>query len=472
MAELDKKEHKNWVMVGCALNITKNGITPKIQKEMETWYQSLISSSPLQSLASCTCTPAPGKCATCVKWESELTRLHRSMYPRIYWKNSDRKQWGSPTGAWEIAKIFMPFLGNRKTHVIDAETTDIGGLLNLLECCPFIHPSLSPTVLSSARDGCRNHWAHAPKHELQDADVPTIFAHLNSLLSDPVFNADSAAQRASKDLQDLIHQGVVNVRESEVEALRLLGQSLVADLTNMQDSLDNIQDKVSQLALAVDNISGRLTDRNDQEDGCRNTISQLHSTHSSTCSHLNDFQMASAEVCHTPNMSKEKKCVYELACDYIYYYRLGIEAYRSNTKFAVTLRRMGSILEKDHYELFKTMMVELKLTTSSAASTFMVVAEGIFRTGINWGRIVALFCFAGEVAVFCSQYRIVKVEDVVGWLSQFVCETLAEWVKESGGWDAFCEVFKDEHEYDWKFFAMPISVFGLFFLISRIIGNL
>ena len=35
VAALDKKEHKNWVMVGCALNITKNGIAPLIQEKME-----------------------------------------------------------------------------------------------------------------------------------------------------------------------------------------------------------------------------------------------------------------------------------------------------------------------------------------------------------------------------------------------------------------------------------------------------
>ena len=140
MAELDKKEHKNWVMVGCALNITKNGITPKIQREMEAWYQSLISSPPLQSLAPCTCALGAPKCAACVTWESELTRHHMSPRPRICWTNSDRKQWGSPTGAWEIAKVFMPTLGSRKMDVMDAETTDIGGLLNLLEWCPFINP--------------------------------------------------------------------------------------------------------------------------------------------------------------------------------------------------------------------------------------------------------------------------------------------------------------------------------------------
>ncbi|KAJ7393312.1 hypothetical protein OS493_006282 [Desmophyllum pertusum] len=247
VAELDKKEHKNWVMVACALNIAKNGITQLLQGKMEAWYQSLISNPPLQSLAPCTCVPGSPKCGTCVTWERELKRYHKSKRPMICWDNSDRKQWGSPTGAWEVAKLFMPTLGRRKTQVIDADTTDIGGLLNLLEWCPFIYPSVSRTVLSSARDKCRNHWAHAPKQELQDADVNTIFGHLNRLLNDPVFNADKAAQKSSKDLQDLFNHGLVNVRESEVAAFHLLRQSLVADLTKCRDDLDDVQDKVVQL---------------------------------------------------------------------------------------------------------------------------------------------------------------------------------------------------------------------------------
>ena len=253
MADLDKKEHKNWVIVGCALNITKNGITTKIQTEMETWYQSLISSPALQSLT-CFCTPRAPKCPSCATWESELTRHHTSKRPKICWGNSDRKQWGSPTGAWEVAKLFMPNLGRRKTDIISAETSDIGDLLNLLQWCPFIKTPVSKSVLISSRDECRNHWAHAPKQELQDADVPAIFGHLNSLLSDPVFTADRAAQKASNDLQDLFCHGVVNVRNSEVEALHLLRQSLVADLTKCQDDLTDLEDKVAQLNAETEKV--------------------------------------------------------------------------------------------------------------------------------------------------------------------------------------------------------------------------
>ena len=247
MADLDKKEHKNWVLVGCALNIAKNGISPKIQKEMEAWYRNLISSPPLQSLSPCTCPSRAAKCASCTTWEAELSRHHMAPRPKICWNNSNKNQWGSPAGAWEIAKLFMPTLGTRKMDVLDADTTDIGGLLNLMEWCPFLTPPVNKTVLCAARDECRNHWAHSPKQEIQDVVVPTIFSHLNNLLSDPVFNADKDAQKASQHLQDLFHQGLVNVRNSEMEALHLLRQSLASDLTKCQGDLTDVQTKVAQV---------------------------------------------------------------------------------------------------------------------------------------------------------------------------------------------------------------------------------
>ena len=279
VTELDKKEHKNWVMVGCALNIAKKGITSKIQNKMETWYQSLVSSPPLQSLPSCTCAPSAPKCAPCVTWEMELKRHHKSGRPKICWDNSDRTQWGSPTGAWEIAKVFMPTLGGRKKDVVDAETTDIGGLLNLLEWCPFINPPTSRTVLTSARDECRNRWAHAPKQEMQDADLSTIFGHLNNLLNDAVFSSDKDAQQSSKDLQDLFRKGLVTVRESEIEALHLLRQSLVADLTKCQDDVSDAQSNILNVDAEMKKIKmvmqSDLPDVKEKGDLNREEISKL-----------------------------------------------------------------------------------------------------------------------------------------------------------------------------------------------------
>lgn len=152
--------------------------------------------------------------------------------------------------------------------------------------------------------------------------------------------------------------------------------------------------------------------------------------------------MAPAEVCHTPNMSTnrrmkspEEKNAHELACDYIYFNKLGKEAYRANTKAASTLRRIGREVETRHQLLLKNMCDKLDIRTSTAEITFRTVADEIFSTGINWGRIVVLYCFAAEVAVFCSQHEIDIVEDVIRWLSEYLSErTIVEWIKKSGGW--------------------------------------
>ena len=171
----------------------------------------------------------------------------------------------------------MPTLGGRKKDVIDAETTDIGGLLNLLEWCPFITPPTSRTVLTSARDECRNRWAHAPKQEIQDADLKTIFGHLNNLLNDAVFSSDKDTQQSSKDLQDLFHKGLVNVRESEIEALHLLRHSLVADLTKCQDDVSDVQSNILKVEAEMKKMvtQNDLCDVKEKGDLNREEISKL-----------------------------------------------------------------------------------------------------------------------------------------------------------------------------------------------------
>ena len=136
----------------------------------------------------------------------------------------------------------QPFLS---PVVSDAETTDISGLLNLLEWCPFINPPASRTVLKSARDECRNRWAHAPKQELEDSDVLTIFDHLESLLNDPVFFTDKAAQEALGDLNELQKHGLVNVTESEIAVLRLLRLTLQEDLVQCRDRLSTLEEEIA-----------------------------------------------------------------------------------------------------------------------------------------------------------------------------------------------------------------------------------
>ncbi|KAK2552883.1 Apoptosis regulator Bcl-2 [Acropora cervicornis] len=169
--------------------------------------------------------------------------------------------------------------------------------------------------------------------------------------------------------------------------------------------------------------------------------------------------MAPLEVCRTPNMSANRKTknqedrnARDLACDYIYYNKLGKEEFRMNTNVAATLRRIGREVEIRHQFILKNMCGKLDIRASSAHVTFRTVADEIFATGINWGRIVVLFCFAAEVAVFCGQQEIDVVENIVTWLSEYLSQrTLSEWIKKSGGWEAFSEQFKDVRDEREKF---------------------
>ncbi|CAB4045684.1 Hypothetical predicted protein [Paramuricea clavata] len=118
---LSDPEYRNWVTVGRAIQITRNGLETIIQNAADKYHTSLLANWPNN-------VPA---------WESRLKTAHRSRDKRkISWSNSDNTQWLAVGASWEIAKIFMAPLGPRKLDVVNAKTTDISQLLNVLEWSP------------------------------------------------------------------------------------------------------------------------------------------------------------------------------------------------------------------------------------------------------------------------------------------------------------------------------------------------
>lgn len=135
---------------------------------------------------------------------------------------------------------------------------------------------------------------------------------------------------------------------------------------------------------------------------------------------------------------KEENLCRELAFDYICSHKLGELAYRSNTKAANTLREVCKELEEKNKAFFNDTK-----NLSVTAPMFNVIADEVFSGGINWGRIVALYCFASTVAVSRRDNHMSDGEDVVGWLSEYMCrKEMAEWIAKAGGWNGFCEFFK------------------------------
>lgn len=99
------------------------------------------------------------------------------------------------------------------------------------------------------------------------------------------------------------------------------------------------------------------------------------------------------------------------------------------------LRSLASHMEAEYPDLFETACAKLDFTPATAKSTFNSVANEIFQTGINWGRIVAVFTFGGVVAHhFVENERPDMVSHVAIWVTNFIADNLLTWIMENGGW--------------------------------------
>lgn len=101
------------------------------------------------------------------------------------------------------------------------------------------------------------------------------------------------------------------------------------------------------------------------------------------------------------------------------------------------LGEVGDEIDAKYRDQFHEMIDSLSLTSDTAYETFARVARRLFRSGINWGRIIALLCFGYEIAItvirrgFSGSFlrRIIKF--IVDFIFR---ERIARWIAEHGGW--------------------------------------
>ena len=154
-------------------------------------------------------------------------------------------------------QIFMPHLGARKGDVRDTRSTDLGGLMNLLEWCLFIVPPVNRVVVINVREKVRNLWAHAPNHELSNVEKTAAEGHLRDLLNDPVFARDRVSRNALNELTDLFTVGLAIVRDTELQMVVELRNVLTVDLKALEESQKLDVEKVEKVQ---DDVKG--IDRN------------------------------------------------------------------------------------------------------------------------------------------------------------------------------------------------------------------
>ncbi|CAB4035771.1 Hypothetical predicted protein [Paramuricea clavata] len=232
-SRLSDPQYRNWVTVGRAIQITRNGLETIIQNAADKYHTSLLATLPNNVHA----------------WESRLKNAHRSHDKRkISWSNSDNTQWLTVGASWEIAKIFMAPLGPRKFDVVNAKTTDISGLLNVLEWSPRLTNGMFNTGVDLSKivdaRSARNLWAHAPLLHVSDADKVDAFASLTSLLQDSELNGDKDVQNAMKGLSSLLNTGLAVIEEKELELFVQLERQLGQDMVSLGNDMSCWKDEV------------------------------------------------------------------------------------------------------------------------------------------------------------------------------------------------------------------------------------
>lgn len=102
------------------------------------------------------------------------------------------------------------------------------------------------------------------------------------------------------------------------------------------------------------------------------------------------------------------------------------------------IQEICSLLEHLYPKLYMHVARQLKVNLKNEViicDIFRSFCRTLFKTGVSWPRIIALFAFAGGVVIDCIKDR--KAEfagTVVYCIKAFVEDNLMEWIMEQGGW--------------------------------------
>lgn len=103
-----------------------------------------------------------------------------------------------------------------------------------------------------------------------------------------------------------------------------------------------------------------------------------------------------------------------------------------------TLCEVGTLLENSYPKLYVNVLEQLNFRINLGilvCHMFNRVSENIIASGINWGRIVALYAFAGALAYDFTQAGDTRfIRNVSGWMGRFCARRLSPWIRQNGGW--------------------------------------
>ena len=256
------KEHNNWTTVGEVINLIKKPVASYTSQVLQEW-QDTKSFGICTNSADCEMQKDPTKlCHCCKQWFDELCNSHLKPTKSKWRENCNPSMWS--TDSWEAAKFFMSILGDSKSTVKDAESTDLGSLLNVLE---WMKDSVFPkgvrvdrNCVKNLRSKVRNQlWAHAPNQEITQSDRDEAFDIATDFVADldKVFPCDEV-KKCMQDVKNLKTNGLTNVAESELRVLGLLARELGADIGKLTEEQNSDRHDIKENKRKLSDLENRL----------------------------------------------------------------------------------------------------------------------------------------------------------------------------------------------------------------------
>ena len=140
---------------------------------------------------------------------------------------------------------------------------------------------------------------------------------------------------------------------------------------------------------------------------------------------------------------------------------------------------VGEYLELRHNGLYTDVLNQLNVRSiadTNLNKVFTDVAKEMFSAGITWAKVVALFAFAGGMAVDCvlggSPMHVGRIKS---WTNEFIQTDLLEWICEQGGWLTMFDLFMTRDDLEdpesfaywtiWLGFAVAVLILGTLSII-------
>ena len=245
------KDHNNWITVGELIRLIKEPVALCTSQIVENWHVEMCSRLPsgeCTNPAVCQTKKNPSYlCLSCKGWYDELAKSYRNNdKQQIKWReNCDTSKW--PVDPWEVAKFFMPILGDNKKNIKDAKSTDLPSLLSVhtlmknAAFAPDIHVDVN--LVTKLCSEVRKPWTHALNQELPEAILNDAFDIANKFVAhlDKVFSLHKFRE-CIEDINVLQANGLTSVKETELKIVNLGLIELGGDVSQLKEEIKSLEE--------------------------------------------------------------------------------------------------------------------------------------------------------------------------------------------------------------------------------------